>query len=453
MIADAYNAARERRDGSVREDPDDDRELAWQSRWFSGCCGREFSTTDGRSAAIVDFGEWNREAGPDFVHATVRLGGELRNGAIEVDLEASGWEAHHHATNDDYEAVVLHVVVRRPSRQHFSRTASHREVPQICLADHLRATAEWDASAPARPGRCVAPLRKLQEESLLALLAEAARRRMERKSRSLASMIEARGVDAALFESVAVALGYKNNKLPFRVLAQRVPVELARSKTGEALLFGLSGFLEQPQPRMADARDDISRLWALWWKRRADCVAAVLPRSSWRMAGIRPANHPLRRLGAMASIARQWKRLRPALEQADLPALQKLLGDLEHPFWSFHTTWNSPRRRSPLALIGPDRIREIFANVALPFALATGRTPAWQDSPAGAMNSSLRIVGARLFGGSIPRELPRTLAVQQGLLQIYSDFCLNSHDECVRCAFPRLVESLEHASRSDGLGT
>jgi hypothetical protein len=448
-IAGAYDTALRRKSERVGEDPADENELAWQARWFSGCCGRKFTTGDGRSATILDFGEWNHEAGPDFVRATVRIGDDARSGAIEVDLDASGWETHQHATNADYENVVLHVVVRRAHRQHFSRTASHREVPQVCLADHPTTAAEWDAAAPARPGRCVSPLQKLPRDSLLELLAEAAQRRMERKALSLASMIEARGEDSALFESVAVALGYKHNKLPFRILAQRVPMEAARSKTGEALLYGLSGFLEQPPPSMAGARDDISRLWSLWWKNRAGCAAAVLPRSAWRMAGIRPANHPLRRLGAMAAIARQWKRVRPALEQADLPALQKLLGELAHPFWSFHTTWNSPRRNSPLALIGPDRIREIFANVALPFALATGRAPEWQDSPAGAMNSSLRIVGARLFGGSIPRGLARTLAVQQGLLQIYSDFCLNSYDECVQCTFPRLVESLSHASRPD----
>jgi len=447
-IADAYDAARRRESKSVREDPPEENELAWQARWFSGCCGRQFTTTDGRNATILDFGEWNHEAGPDFVRATVRLGDEVRSGAIEVDLEASGWETHQHATNADYENVVLHVIVRRPSRRHFSRTASHREVPQVCLADHPSVAAEWDASAPARPGRCVSPLQRMPRESLLALLSEAARRRMERKSLSLTSIIEARGVDAALFESVAVALGYKNNKLPFRILAQRVPLETLRSKNGEALLFGLSGFLEQPQPRMTDARHDMTRLWALWWKRRAGYATALLPRSAWRMAGIRPANPPLRRLGAMAAVARQWKRIRPALEQADLPALQKLLGDLDHPFWSFHTTWNSPRRDSPLALIGPDRIREIFANVALPFALAVRKTPAWEETPTGTMNSSLRIVGARLFGGSIPRDLPRTVAVQQGLLQIYADFCLNNHDECAQCAFPRLVESLSQKHES-----
>ena len=141
---------------------------------------------------ITDFGEWNREAGPDFVRAAVQLDGREHRGAIEVDLEASGWEQHRHATNPDYENVVLHVIVQRPSKRHFSRTATHREVPQICLADHHGTAPEWESVATARPGRCAAPLRTLSVDQLSDLLAVAAHRRLERKGAVLAAMMAAR---------------------------------------------------------------------------------------------------------------------------------------------------------------------------------------------------------------------------------------------------------------------
>ena len=195
----AYEQALRGRIARVSEpSPQDDNELAWQARWFSGACGRAFTTTSGAKAVISDLGEWNREAGPDFVRAAVQLDGREHHGAIEVDLEASGWEQHRHATNPDYENVVLHVIVRRPYKRHFSRTATHREVPQICLADHHEAAAEWESVAAARPGRCAAPLRALSVDQLSDLLAVAARRRLERKGAVLAAMMDARGVDAAL---------------------------------------------------------------------------------------------------------------------------------------------------------------------------------------------------------------------------------------------------------------
>jgi hypothetical protein len=202
-------------------------ELAWQARWFSGACGRAFTAAPGRRIVVADFGRWNREAGPDFIGAAVRIDGREHRGAIEVDLDASGWEQHRHATNPAYEDVVLHVVVHRAAKRHFSRTVSHRDVPQICLADHPGAAPEWHGSAPARPGRCLAPLRELSGPQLEELLAVAARRRLEGKAASLRAMMDARGPDAALYEALAVAFGYKNNKLPFQLLAQRVPVAVA----------------------------------------------------------------------------------------------------------------------------------------------------------------------------------------------------------------------------------
>ncbi len=442
-IARAYAAALSSGRTSLQETPPPENELAWQARWFSGACGRTFTTTDGRPLEVTDFGEWNREAGPDFARACIRLDGEERHGAIEVDLDAAGWEQHRHATNPDYENVALHVIVQRPARRHFSRTASHREVPQICLADHPGSAAEWEPQAPSRPGRCLAPLRTLSPASLAELLTVAARRRLERKSQILAAMITAHGEDHALYEALAVTLGYKNNQLPFRLLAQRVPARLAATPRGEALLFGLAGFLEKPEPPAGLARQQAAVLWRNWWKQRAAHQHGILGRQAWQLSGVRPANHPLRRLGALVAVARRWKTVRPALESGQFSRLQQTLGNLEHPFWSHHSTFHSPRRPTPLALLGTDRIREIYANLMLPFALVRGVEPAgWHDLPAGPPNATLRVVAARLFGGTLPTALPRKLFVHQGLLQIYADFCLRDHGECARCQFPGLVGRL-----------
>lgn len=439
----AYEQALRARTTRVAETtPPAESELAWQARWFSGACGREFTASSGQKIVIADFGQWNREAGPDFARATVMTDGHEHRGAIEVDLEASGWEQHRHAVNPAYESVVLHVVVHRPAKNHFTRTPANREVPQICLADHGTTNAEWTGFAPARPGRCLAPLRDLSADQISDLLSVAAQRRLEAKGAILQTMIASRGADAALFEALAIALGYKNNKLPFQLLAQRVPVKAAATARGEALLFGLAGFLEKPEPPTGAARTEVATLWAAWWKLRAAQANAILPRNAWKLTGIRPANHPLRRLGALSAIARNWKSVRAALQSGDLGRLEKALSPLQHPFWSFHTTWSSPRRRTPLALIGSDRIREIHANIALPLALAGGQHADWLTLPCGPPNTPLRVVSARLFGGPLPRTLPKRLFVHQGLLQIYADFCLRDHGECAQCRFPSLVAGL-----------
>ncbi|MCB1231439.1 MAG: DUF2851 family protein, partial [Verrucomicrobiae bacterium] len=84
-------------------------ELELQAQWFAGEFGRDFTSPDGETIEVVQFGHWNRGAGPDFTEAAVKVDGELRRGAIEVDLEATSWEGHGHGENPAFDEVVLHV--------------------------------------------------------------------------------------------------------------------------------------------------------------------------------------------------------------------------------------------------------------------------------------------------------------------------------------------------------
>ena len=134
-------------------------ELELQARWFAGDFGKKFVSTNGDQIEIVQFGVWNREAGPDFREAAIRInGGEAIHGSIEIDLLDRSWESHGHATNPAFEATVLHVFVERSGRAFFTRTLSNRNVPQVCI-DPMSLTNAFKANIPlARPGRCQAPL-------------------------------------------------------------------------------------------------------------------------------------------------------------------------------------------------------------------------------------------------------------------------------------------------------
>lgn len=439
-IALAYDKALRCATPRTHEQPSPANEMAWQAAWFSGAFGRDFETREGIKIRIVNFGEWSREAGPDFVRATVRIGDHMFHGAIELDLLAGGWEQHGHALNPDYENVVLHIVAHPSVKRNFPRTASNREVAQIFLGDRKLSPIGQATPLPAHLGRCSAPLRALSPAALDGLISEAAMRRFARKALLLRTMADARGADNALYESLAVALGYKNNKLPFQVLAQHVPRKAAATPRGEALLFGIAGFLDQPEPPSAAARREISALWQNWWRMRSHYT--TLPRRAWKLSGLRPANHPLRRLGALATAARNWKSVRPALESADFPLLKRTLGGLQHPFWSYCTGWNSNARPDPLALIGAERIRDIFINICLPWSWPDIAESLWRNLPAGPSSTPLRVAQARLFGTNAPRVLPRKLYAQQGLLQIYADFCLHEKGDCSHCPFPDLAERL-----------
>jgi Protein of unknown function (DUF2851) len=198
-------------------------ELELQARWFAGDFGKEFVSTTGDKIEIVQFGTWNREAGPDFRDAAIGInGGDPIRGCIELDVTDRSWEGHGHATNPAFEETVLHVFVAKSGREFFTRTRSNRNVPQICI-DLAALPDAFSANIPlARPGRCQAPLQDLPEERIQSVLNAAAQFRLRQKATRIRNKIDRRGRDEALFQEIAAALGYKENKLPFTLLAQRV---------------------------------------------------------------------------------------------------------------------------------------------------------------------------------------------------------------------------------------
>src|SRR6266700_982611 len=173
-VADRYAQLRDT--GRVRElalfvSPRIPSELELQARWFAGDFGKHFVTTTGDEIEIIQFGTWNREAGPDFRDAAIRINdNEPVGGCIEIDLLDRSWETHGHATNPAFEATVLHVFVERSGREFFTRTTSNRNVPQVCI-DPATLQEALTANVPlARPGRCQAPLKSLPEERICSLL-------------------------------------------------------------------------------------------------------------------------------------------------------------------------------------------------------------------------------------------------------------------------------------------
>ena len=420
-------------------------ELELQARWFAGDFGRHFRSVDNQSVEIVQFGTWNREAGPDFHGAAIRVGdGAVQRGSIEFDLTDRSWETHGHALNPAFEDTVLHVFVRTGDSTFFSRTRAHRNVPQVRV-DPAALPENLAAQVPlAQPGRCQAPLRDLPVPRVATVLEAAAQYRLRRKASRLRRMIESHGADEVLFQELAAALGYKQNKLPFTLLAQRLPLGTWRDSpaSAEAILFGLAGFLEAPDLSVFPdaARAYVRGLWDNWWPHRDGYQRLVLPRALWQLSGARPLNHPQRRLAALAQIAAQWPAFRQCFEQRPpAAALRKFLLGLRHPFWDHHYTLASAPAAQEMALVGDSRVAEILANVGFPFLLAQG-VEVWEDYarlPARLSNRRLETAATRLFGGKpLGQRFLRQVAQQQGLLQIYEDFCLQDNSDCQNCPFP-----------------
>jgi hypothetical protein len=420
----------------------DSSELEVQSRWFAGEFGREFEGTSGERIRVVQFGVWNRAAGPDFVDAAVEVNGSgICRGAIEIDMCARDWEAHGHSQNREYDCVVLHVFLAQGHRRMFTRTSNHGLVPQVHLVDGNGGVS--GGSPLARSGRCARVLEKMSVDALQRELKEAAALRFRKRSRHLECLAEVHGEGEALFQGVASALGYPGNQLPFRLLAQRLPLKrlLEAPDNFEALLFGVSGFL--PVPDLLEyplgARRYARRLWERWWGHRASHAALVLSAGVWSLGLQRPANHPVRRLGALVQLLRQWKAFHRLVGARQWRQVRKLLGGLTHPFWNYHFTFRSRPLERPLRLLGRERVEEILINVLLPM---TGDWDSLLGLKAPEQNRRSRIAAARVLGQRPDAAaLLREAVCQQGALQLYEDFCCRDASDCLSCPYPEQAGS------------
>jgi hypothetical protein len=296
--------------------------------------------------------------------------------------------------------------------------------------------------------------------------------------------------DQCLYEGAMDALGFKGNRRPFRGLAERVTLErlrrlapvdgdlAGRRRVIEAVLFNVAGLT----PTEAEARDwdDASReyvtsLAEAWIPVASEFGQTRLARGMWQFGRTRPVNYPTRRIAAAAALLARhahtglFRAVVEALERAGseatpaararaarrgIEALFLLEGE---GYWSRRCVFGGRPMARPARLLGPDRALGMVVNVIVPLVLACAR--GHQDAPLerllhgvyaslGRMpdDSVTRYMGSRLFQDvETARRVAATARRQQGLFQLYHDFCEGRQTVCERCRFLALVSGEETA--------
>lgn len=389
-------------------------EMELQARFFNGEYGTAWEGQDGERIDIRHFGTWNREPGPDFCGARLLIDGQEVSGDIELDPEAADWERHGHSTNPSFNEVRLHVFFRPGRKRFFTRTAENRRVVQVCLSI-------------ASPKASIVPVKSrggiLPEEQRRRLVEEAAKFRFLRKRQILHRLAQFVGLPQALFQSVATALGYKYNKIPFLLVAQRAGWERAASAEGEALLFGLAGFLDAREFESLDedSRSYLRRLWETWWRIQDHERRLVLPAGSWKFATLRPANHPHRRMGALTAFAVGLKEFVRSVEGGNVARFKDQIAVMQHEFWNFHFNLKCDVLNRRASLIGEDRVLDIVINAFIPL-LDAGK--GWQSLVAmKGPTPNRKVAQAADWLGWEPKSSYLLSAMhQQGLVQLWDDF-------------------------------
>ena len=388
----------------------------------------QLKTTEGEPVEVEHPGDWNLEAGPDFHNAVLLIGKERRRirGDLEIHIHPSGWNQHGHAADPRYANVRFHVVYFQGP-----------EIPgliQIPLQETLAANPRFsfeNIDLTAYPYSIPSgdfPLRGMHPDRKIQWLESAGEERLRLKAERFAFAMQNKDPDQLLWEELMAALGYKNNKAPFRQLAAILPLTRLRSLAKSpdeayALLLGLSGLLPaNPDPAWdAPTRKFIRSVWDFWWRQSGELKEHALAKTDWNLAGIRPANHPVRRLMAAAHYAFQLPE--PAL--TDFPA--------NH--WNSYISWKT--KCEPTALVGEARANAITTNILVPWRAASGATELdLGHLPVEPGNSIIRQTAYSLFGPDHTPKVYKSALARQGLIQIFHDYLITHRLDRIRKWFP-----------------
>ena len=435
----------------------------------------ELQTQAGEPVRVIHPGAWNLEAGPDFARAILTVGSEARRleGSIEIHIRPGDWHRHRHATDPRYRGLAAHVTW-------FPGTLDPETLPpgcvQIALAPALERVpgfsfeqidiAAYPYAVPDTPRPpCAEALQALPVDLAGRFLEAAGRHRLDQKAERMRTALQrGTGRDTLLYTTVMGALGYKRNAAACRELARRLPLEVLRDtpdpETAYALLLGVAGLLPaQPGPGWPDAaRAELRALWDRWWPRQEAWRTRCMPRTDWTLGRIRPLNHPLRRLAVAAALfgaGAPWLD-DPALH-TDAPDSADWMADATArlstcnrlPYWEHRQSFTGMASTTPVRLLSPRRAAGILLNSVAPFRLATGLDSAdgRLDLPPEPDNAVIRECAHLLLGRDHnPALYNRAGLRQQGLIQIFQEFCLASRSVCTGCPLATAINAFAAAT-------
>jgi len=471
-----YRALRQRAASVVRETRPDTTSFAYSERhlqclWYDAAYRPSpLLSTAGEEIEVQHPGRWNLEAGPDFLDAVFTVGTDRRraHGDVEIHVRPSDWTSHGHVDDPRYAGVKAHVT-------YLPGTVSSGQLPagafQVSLRDAVAANPSFsfdllDVAAypygklPAGEPPCARVLTSWPMPAVEGFLQAAGEERLRIKALRMARAIEDRGPDEALYEAIMGALGYKHNQAPFRELARRVPLDALRADAAGdpvraySLLLGVSGLLPSSISSKwePETRKFVRHTWDLWWKQKPTWDHRTMQGTMWRRSGTRPQNHPVRRLAAAAVFFTAAETPSQRLLSVPRPdtgtfarGVRILFDEPAIVFWKRRLGLGGRKQERDIQVLGAERIASLLTNVFVPFLAAAGeRMDAMVSTlPADHHNELLRRTATALFGPDHNPAFYRSGIRQQGILQVFHDFCINNRSSCSDCA---LVPALAAAS-------
>lgn len=260
----------------------------------------DFKDVMGNSLEIIDFGKWNFDSGPDFLLGKIKINGFILAGNIELHVNSSDYIFHRHSGNPEFDNLILHVVFNHDLE---IEALTGKNIPTLELKDFIDQNLLWKYESLLNDNQFIPCTQLFNPDKIPFQFAEEnLLKKLDEKSVEIEGMLlfNKNNYEAVLFQNFAYAFGLKVNALLFKQLAESVDFtvinKIRHNKLQlEALFFGLSGWLEEPE-------DEPTKIW----KREFEFLKVKYSLTDLhfhpKFSKLRPPNFPTIRLSQLASL-------------------------------------------------------------------------------------------------------------------------------------------------------
>lgn len=348
-------------------------QFIWQFQYFDKT---DLLSNNGETLEILFPGHYNRNQGPDFLGAKIRVLQTTWAGSVELHLRTSDWMRHGHQHDPYYNNVIMHVVWEDDSTAAGKQVTSTAAMPILELQARvpkilLHRYEQWMLSpsfvACGNGIRTVPELTwKSWKERLLV-------ERMTRKASLVMTHLRQTQYhwDETFWRMLARSFGMKVNTDAFEAIARSLPMTLLakqrqRVEQLEALLLGQGGLLYS---RLEDKYSrELQKVYD-FQKRKYQLEPIAIPLLFLRM---RPVNFPTVRLAQLAMLIHGSEHLFTNIKETEsLAEIRKWLSVTASPFWDTHYQLHQ-HSHFKRKTVGESMIDSILINTIAPVLFAYG---------------------------------------------------------------------------------
>jgi hypothetical protein len=306
---------------------------------------------EGNQIEVIHPGEYNRDSGPDFFNARIRIAGTEWAGNVEIHTKASHFEIHGHNKDHAFDNVILHIVNEADKKV---RNASGEEVLTTEIKyDNLLFEKYIDLINNPYVIACHGEIEKLDRFFIRHWFNSLVVERLQDKSKAILKILAETGNDweETFYRTLSRYFGFRVNTEPFEMLATSLPFKIIRKHIDnrfqiEALLFGTSGMLDEGLFKNAINDDYYKDLLREFKILSAKYSLQPIHGWLWKFSKLRPVNFPTIRMSQLAAMLSVTGGLfSKVVEAKSIKSLRKVFEVSASDYWDDHYVFGKKSRK------------------------------------------------------------------------------------------------------------